>query len=93
MWVFLEHRAQFQRAEEARYTDEHRRGRRWDGFVGEAELDVRRDEAGIDDFRRAIAEKFGSRNVHVEIFDRYRTTADGDEYKLISGDGLQRRPL
>ena len=38
LWMFLHDRAGFRHAEEVRYTDERRRGRMWDGFIGEPEL-------------------------------------------------------
>src|SRR5688500_12757555 len=44
-WMYLREPEAFRRAEEVRFTDEHRRGRMWDGFVGQAGLAVRRSDA------------------------------------------------
>ena len=37
LWMFLNDDAGFRHAEEVRFTDERRRGRMWDGFIGRAE--------------------------------------------------------
>jgi hypothetical protein len=34
LWMFLHDAAGFQHAEEVRFTDDRRRGRMWDGFIG-----------------------------------------------------------
>ncbi len=43
MWLFLHDLPTFKRAEEVRYTDDRRRGRDWDGFVVDADIDPKRD--------------------------------------------------
>jgi len=73
----------FRHAEEVRYTDERRRGRSWDGFIGEPNLDLRRDEASIDAFKVALRERFASNNIHIDIFGRYRPTFDGEDCELV----------
>lgn len=83
LWMFLHDRAGFRRAEEVRYTDERRRGRMWDGFIGEPELVPQRDPAAVEAFKAAVRERFQSNNVHVDIFDRIRPTFDGADCALV----------
>lgn len=83
LWLFLNEPTVFQRAEEVRYTDQRRRGKHWDGFLVEADGDLRRDAAAIAAFRDAIRRRFGSKNVHVDIFDRSRQVFSGAEHALI----------
>ncbi|HXF88077.1 MAG TPA: hypothetical protein VNK48_06985 [Xanthobacteraceae bacterium] len=83
LWVFLHDRAGFQRAEEVRYADERRRGRMWDGFIGEPKLVPQRDPAAVESFKAAVRERFRSNNVHVDIFDRIRPTFDGTDCALV----------
>jgi hypothetical protein len=74
LWVFLNEPVRFRHAEEVRCTDERRRGRSWDGFIGEPNLDLRRDEASIDAFKTALRERFASDNIHIDIFGRLRSS-------------------
>ena len=83
LWMFLHDRAGFRHAEEVRYTDERRRGRMWDGFIGEPELVPQRDPAAVEAFKAAVRERFQSNNVHVDIFDRIRPTFDGADCALV----------
>lgn len=48
-----------------RFTDDRRRGRMWDGFIGEPNLLLKRDMASVDAFKAAICDRFQSNNVHV----------------------------
>lgn len=82
LWVFLMDSLRFQQAEEARFTDERRRGRSWDGFVGEPGRTVRRDAASVAAFKAAVAKHFGSAHVEVDIFERVRPTLDGQDCAL-----------
>ena len=82
-WVFLNQRVSFRHAEEVRFTDERRRGRSWDGFIGEVDCTVRRDQVSIGDFRAALRERFASNNVQVDIFRRVRPTFDGEDCELV----------
>lgn len=81
--MFLNEPIRFRHAEEVRYTDERRRGRSWDGFIGEPHLDLRRDEASLDSFKAALRERFASNNIHIDIFGRYRPTFDGEDCELV----------
>jgi hypothetical protein len=83
LWTFTNEPDLFRRAEESRYTDEHRRGRKWDGYVGTANLAVRRDEEAVTAFTAAVRERFESGNVHVDIFDRRRFTVNGGECDIV----------
>ncbi len=55
LWMFLHDATAFRHAEEVRFTDERRRGRMWDGFVGEAGLALRRGAAAMESFKAALA--------------------------------------
>jgi hypothetical protein len=83
LWMFLNDIARFRHAEEVRFTDERRRGRMWDGFIGEPSLALRRDAASVDAFKAAIRDRFQSNNVHVDIFDRHRPTFEGADCALV----------
>jgi DNA methylase len=73
----------FRRAEEVRYTDSHRRGRMWDGYIAKPGLSLERDTGSVDNFKNEIRQRFRTENVHVDIFDRTRGAASGEAYKLI----------
>jgi len=83
LWMFLNEPVRFRHAEEVRYTDERRRGRSWDGFIGAPNLDLRRDEASLEAFKAALRERFASNNVHVDVFERCRPTFDGEDCELL----------
>jgi len=83
LWLFLNDPTRFLRAEEVRFTDEHRRSRMWDGFKGTPDIPLRRDAVSIATFQCAIRERFISNHVHVDIFDRHRPTFEGEECELV----------
>jgi hypothetical protein len=83
LWMFLKAPEAFRHAEEVRFTDERRRGRMWDGFIGQPGLTLQRDPEVLDRFKAAVRERFESKNVHLDIFDRQRPTFDGDDCQLI----------
>lgn len=83
LWFFLNDRNRFRHAEEVRFTDERRRGRSWDGFICDANLNVRRDKHALNAFKAALRQRFASKNVHVDIFERVRPTFDGDDCELV----------
>jgi len=83
LWMFLHDPNGLRHAEEVRFTDERRRGRMWDGFIGRPGLTLQRDPAVLDRFKAAVCERFQSKNVHVDIFDRQRPTFDGDDCDLV----------
>ena len=87
IWMFLHDPAGFRHAEEVRFTDERRRGRKWDGFIGELNLILRRDQVAVDAFKIAIRERFQSNNVHIDIFDRQRPTFE-DQVRVGAGHRL-----
>jgi hypothetical protein len=82
LWMFLNDEAGFRHAEEVRFTDERRRGRMWDGFIGEPNLVLQRDAASVEAFKTAIRGRFQSNNVHVDIFDRHRPAFEGADCVL-----------
>lgn len=83
LWMFLRDPVGFRHAEEVRFTDERRRGRMWDGFIGEPNLILRRDQVAVDAFKIAIRERFQSNNVHIDIFDRQRPSFDDTKFSLV----------
>lgn len=83
LWLFLNDPTGFLRAEEVRFTDERRRGRMWDGFIGTPGMPLRRDADSVAAFQQAIRERFGSNHVHIDIFDRHRPTFEGDDCELV----------
>lgn len=83
MWIFLRAQDRFRHAEEVRYTEDHRRGRMWAGYMTEAGRVVKRDPVTRHAFVSAVKEFSGAANAHVDIFDRVRTTHEGDECDLV----------
>lgn len=83
LWLFLNKPDLFRKAEEARYTDERRRSKSWDGFLVEAGRELRKDPTSLDAFKTAVGGHFFSDNVHVDIFTRRRTMFDGDDSDLV----------
>jgi hypothetical protein len=80
--IFINDPAAFRHAEEVRYTDEHRRGRSWDGFVGPKKIAPRKDPESVDRLKAAIRDHFNSPNVHIEVFERTRPRHQADSYTL-----------
>ncbi|MFO0991607.1 MAG: hypothetical protein U1E67_06720 [Hyphomicrobiales bacterium] len=83
LWMYLNDDAGFRHAEEVRFTDERRRGRMWDGFIGEANLVLKRDTASVDTFKTGIRDRFQSNNVHVDLFDRNRPSFEGADCAIV----------
>jgi hypothetical protein len=83
LWLFVHEPVLFRRAEEVRFTDEKRRGRSWDGFIGEPGLALRRDDRSLGAFKAALRTRFVSGNVHVDVFDRLRPMFDGNDCALV----------
>lgn len=83
LWLFVNDYVRFRQAEEVRYTDDRRRGRMWDGFIGTANIQVRRDQASLEAFMAAVKERFESGNVQVDVFDRHRPTFEGEDCEIV----------
>lgn len=83
LWMFINDPEGFRHAEEVRFTDERRRGRMWDGFVGPVNLALWRDAEHVDAFKDAIRQRFHSNNVHVDVFDRIRTGSEDNDFALV----------
>jgi hypothetical protein len=81
--IFINDPKSFRRAEEVRYTDEHRRGRDWDGFVGPQQIQPRTDAAAIDRLKTLIHERFASPNVDVDVFMRSKPRHGAENYSLL----------
>lgn len=80
LFLFLRHFETFQRAEEVRFTDEHRRGRTWDDRQGPPEHAI--DESSVERFKQCLRERFGWEKAYIDIFDRTRVTMSEQEYRL-----------
>ena len=83
LWLFINAPNRFRHAEEVRFTEDRRRGRMWAGYMSEAGREVRRDAGTVHAFVSAIKEYSGAAHVHADIFDRVRTTHEGDECDLV----------
>ena len=83
LWLFLNDRIRFQRAEEVRYTDERRQGRMWDGFTVLAGLVVRDMDANLASLKAAIRKQFATHNVEIDVFRRTRPAFDDTDSDLV----------
>jgi len=83
LWMFLNAQDRFRHAEEVRFTEDRRRGRMWAGYMTDAGCVVQRDAPARHAFVSAIKEFSGAAHAHVDIFDRVRTTHEGDECDLV----------
>ena len=83
LWMFRNDPTGFLRAEEVRFTDERRRGRMWDGFIGTPNVALQRDAEAVAAFEKAVRERFASNNVHIDIFDRHRPMFEGEDCELV----------
>jgi hypothetical protein len=83
LWMFLKDPAGFNHAEEVRYADDRRFGRMWDGFKCQGGIVLPRTGAAVDAFRDAIAKRFDSRHVELEICERSRPSREGVGTELI----------
>lgn len=83
LWMFLNDPAGFNHAEEVRYADDKRFGKTWDGFNCQPKLAVPRDGEPIAAFKKAIGDRFKSRNVELEICDRSRPSQEGTDAELV----------
>ena len=83
LWMFLNAPDHFRYAEEVRFTEDRRRGQMWVGYVTDAGCVVRRDAEYRDAFVAAVKEFSGAGHADADIFDRVRTTYEGDECDLV----------
>nr|WP_221238520.1 hypothetical protein [Roseospira visakhapatnamensis] len=83
LWMFLNAPDRFRHAEEVRFTDDRRRGRMWAGYMTDADCVVQRDATACDAFVAVIKVFSGAAHAHVDIFDRVRTTLEGDDCDLV----------
>ena len=83
LWMFLKAQDRFRHAEEVGFTEDRRRGRMWAGYITEVARVVQRDAVTRQAFVSAIKAFSGAAHVHVDIFDRVRTTHEGDECDLV----------
>ena len=81
--TFLNYPERFRHAEEGRFSDERRRSRMWDGFMGPVGQALKRDQVSVDAFKAEVQAHFRSPHVHVDIFDRYRPSFEGEDRHLI----------
>jgi len=83
LWMFLKANDRFRHAEEVRFTEDRRRGRMWAGYMIDAGCVVQRDASARHAFVSAIKEFSGAAHADVDIFDRVRTTHEGDECDIV----------
>lgn len=83
LWLFLKDPNAFQHAEEARYADERRQGRMWDGFIVPAGMAIDDAPANLESLKSAVLKQFGARNVDVDVFRRTRPAYDDDDSDLV----------
>ena len=83
LWMFINAQDRFRYAEEVRFTEDRRRGRMWAGYMTEPGRIVQRDAGSVHGFVATIKEFSGAAHVHVDIFDRVRTTHEGVECDLV----------
>ena len=82
-WAFLNTPLKFGQAEQARFADERRRKKMWDGWVAMPDLVLKRDEETLTAFKEGIRKQFGSRHVHVDVFDRNRRVSGGSILPIV----------
>ncbi|WP_426954181.1 hypothetical protein [Muricoccus radiodurans] len=83
LWMFQHDPVAFNHAEEVRYAEDKRYGRLWEGFVLQSGCTVAREGEPLRAFQTAIAERFESRHVDVEISYRARPMLDGPDAALV----------
>ena len=83
VWLLLNAPADFEHAEQVRYADDRRYGRMWEAFVCEPGCTVAREGQTAEAFKRAIGERFGSRNVEIEVCNRFRPRLEKAEAELV----------
>ncbi|MBF0453893.1 MAG: hypothetical protein HQL72_03625 [Magnetococcales bacterium] len=82
MWLFVNDEKRFRRAEEVRYADHNRQGRRWAGFSGPASKPISRSIEHCREFEEAICSLFNSQQAHLELYDRVRFGLQGELFPL-----------
>jgi hypothetical protein len=81
--MFVHQQDRFRHAEEVAYTDGRRRGRMWTGRLTDAGCEVLRDADACAAFVSAMNMDDGTGRVQIDIFERNRTSFDGQEYRLV----------
>jgi hypothetical protein len=82
LWAFLNEPVSFRRAEEIRYTDQHREGRSWSGYAAPKRLMPATGETALDTFKAKALGLFGSTEGHCEIYRRTRPSLDTGDSEL-----------
>jgi len=85
LWVFLNEPDSFRRAEDIRYTDQHRQGRMWSAYRGPPNLTPDDTDTALEAFAREARGHLGSLDAHCEIYKRTRANFDApatDLYQL-----------
>lgn len=82
-WLLLHAPAEFEHAEQVRYTDDRRYGRMWDGFVTEPGHIVVRASERLEPFLSAWRQESDSPNVEIEICDRCRSRLGKPDQQLV----------
>jgi hypothetical protein len=82
-WLFVNDPVLFRRGEEARNSDESRGGRHWSGYEGELGLTLRTSATALEAFKTAVREHYKSQNVHVDLFERKKTTFENETFRIM----------
>ncbi|AIF82026.1 hypothetical protein I862_07360 [endosymbiont of Acanthamoeba sp. UWC8] len=79
LWLLLNEYTSFCCAEDIRYTDHHRLGRLWDGFLGSKNLEVKTETEQIEAFKQGVISYFNiGGNIKIELFRYTRNNANNN---------------
>ena len=82
MWLFLNDLGRFRQAEEVRFAEHNRQGRRWSGFVGPRELTASRTPEHRQEFEERVCTLFKTEHARLELYDRFRFGLQGERQSL-----------
>ncbi|MBF0423311.1 MAG: hypothetical protein HQL73_10000 [Magnetococcales bacterium] len=85
LWLFLQDQAKFRQAEEVRFAEHNRRGRRWSGFSGPVNLFASHEGEHRQEFEKGICNMFKTDHARLDLYDRVRFDHQGDEQPLVQG--------
>ncbi|MBF0400236.1 MAG: hypothetical protein HQL90_05665 [Magnetococcales bacterium] len=76
MWLYLHDEKAFRRAEEVRFAERNRLGRRWASFIGPKGATVHDGEDCRREFVTRICEMFRTMNAQVEVYQRQQVSSN-----------------
>ncbi len=83
MWMFMDDAQKFRRAEEVRYAEHNRKGRRWAGFAGPVGLTASQAAEHRKEFEDKVRAMFQTEHARLELYDRIRFELDQEGTLLI----------